>query len=205
WAPSAWAVLAVAGLALAALAAAAPSLVFLIAGAVIALAGAVGLVIEDVQARAEADAAHRAAGDFARAAILPDEPDATVAELVRAAARPDGDGRCIGLFDEHGRAEFAAAHNAPDCVTALRALRTQITDPIRYRDRFKSDSLTVTPRPDGRADVDACNLHWRTPGIDGLTDTRPPGPPPGPARIGRLTLAPINGGGGWTITNVRPC
>jgi hypothetical protein len=178
--------------------------VALVASAVVATVGVVGLVLEYAAARVARDAEFAAAGDHARAQMLPDTPAETVAELMRRLGRTDGDdGACSLMFDEQGRRAFAAAHHVPDCPAAMRGARTQITDPVRYRERIELASITT--RPAGAlTDVDACRVRWRENALgEILTGTTVPArPAPGPP-LGRLTLAPVPGG--WVITDFRPC
>lgn len=178
--------------------------VALVAGALVAAVGGVGLALEYAAAQAARDAEFIAAGDHARAQMLPDDPVDSVAELMRRLGRADADdGTCSLMFDEQGRRTFAATHHAPDCPAAMRAAREQITDPTRYRDRI--DLASITARPAGPlAEVDACRVRWRENALGELLTgaTASARPAPGPP-LGRLTLAPVPGG--WVVTDVRTC
>ncbi|RRO13000.1 hypothetical protein EIL87_25395 [Saccharopolyspora rhizosphaerae] len=50
--------------------------------------------------------------------------------------------QACALFDDDGKADFAAAHGAPDCGAAARSLHAQITDPNAYANpRFDHDAV----------------------------------------------------------------
>lgn len=88
----------------------------------------------------------------------------------------------------HGLRAFLDAWHTTDCTTALRTLGATVTEPERY-DRIETDSLSLTPQPDGTVDVDTCGVRWQDNSLPFFTGTRAPVPHYGPAP-GRLRVAP---------------
>lgn len=170
----------------------------LLAGAVLAVSGLVG-IIATAQDRA---AAYQAAGDVARGQLLPDTPADALLTLMRAVSRPNDPIGCA-LLDDPAAVQFASAYRAPDCPAALRAAGARVVDPDAY-DRIEHDSLTVDqPDPAGPAVVDGCAVRWR-PTLDQiLGNSTAPAPSPGPP-LGVVTVAPAYGTG-WIITDFRRC
>lgn len=203
---SAWAVLLVAGLAGGALPLPQrPRIrrVALAAGIAVALLGAAGLVVQGIAVRADRVAAYQAAGDVARAQLLPDTPDDALIALMDAVARPDDAG--CHLLTDAGRAALTAAYDAPDCPSALRAAGTGVDDPAEYARRVDRASVDVQLDPNGqRATVDGCHVRWR-PSLDELLNGRQPGTPDPGLPLARITVVPLYGPAGWAIEDVTSC
>lgn len=88
--------------------------------------------------------------------------------------------QACALFDDQGKADFAAAHGAPDCAGAARAVHGQITDLNAYANpKFAHDAI-VEAGPE--AQVPGCRI--RVSGGPGLGTFK-------------LTRTPQ---GGWTIS-----
>jgi hypothetical protein len=174
-----------------------------LAGAVLALVGAAGVVVLGIADRAERAAAYQAAGDYTRAQLLPDTPADALVALMNAVARPDDVG--CALFTDAGRAALSAAYRAPDCPAALRAAGAGVVDPDAYP-RLEADSIAVQlGEPAGTpALVDGCSVRWR-PTLDELLNGRPiDAPTPGPP-LARITVSRPYGGDGWAVDNIERC
>ena len=204
---SVWTVLLAVGLAVAVLALTQSREVGRIAvgvGAVLAVVGASGVAVQVLRARADEEAAYRAAGDVARGRMLPQAPADALVALMRAVRRSNDPAGCTLLLDDAAAAQFAAAYGAPDCPAALRAAGAGVDDRSRY-DHPDYNSLRVDqPDPHGPAVVDGCAVRW-PPTLDEILrgSSAAPARPPGPA-LGVVTIAPAYGTG-WQIPAFRRC
>ncbi|UKD50716.1 hypothetical protein L3Q65_00180 (plasmid) [Amycolatopsis sp. FU40] len=121
--------------------------------------------------------------------VLPSYGPGYAGVLARAIAERDA-GVCA-YFTDQGKRDFAAAHHAPDCAAAVRALAAGVADPHAYRDPL---GATETTGPAGKS-IDACHLSWPTAGTG-----RTPGP-----QLGTLTLVDGPAGHGYLIAGFRSC
>lgn len=175
-------------------------------GVVLVMVGGIGLVVGAIAARAASDANYQAAGDTARAQMLPHRPQDAVVEFARLLARPDGDIPGCAMFTDAGKAAFARALHANDCTVAMRTARAQIIDPTRYAAIDTTSVNATQATADGTAEADGCSIQWKpTNALDtllrGAPETRPrPGPPPG-----RLILSQVYNGRAWQIADYRIC
>ncbi|MFD9966189.1 hypothetical protein [Amycolatopsis sp. NPDC058986] len=169
----------------------------LVVGPVLLATGVVMLAVEaserDVAAQVALDQAH----DEAIARTLPRTPNALVHDLAQSVAT-GGTTRICVAFAPAAAAQFAAAHHAPDCLGAVRALGAQVTDARRYQADLWIPAQAVQYVDRTTTVVDACQLDWSS--IFG--DTPHPGPP-GP-QLGRFTLTQQYGSG-QRVTGYRPC
>ncbi|MFC4943294.1 hypothetical protein [Pseudonocardia sp. GCM10023141] len=178
--------------------------VALAVAALLGILGGVGLTVDHLSAAARKDAEYQAAGDVGRGQMLPHTPDRVPKDLMRrvAVALTESTGNCTLLFDDHGLRAFLDAWHTTDCTTALRTLGATVTEPERY-DRIETDSLTITPQPDGTVVVDTCGVRWQDTSLPFFTGTRAPVPHYGPAP-GRLRVTPAYRVA-WQITDYQPC
>jgi hypothetical protein len=103
------------------------------------------------------------------------------------------------LFDSSAAAQFAAAHNASTCMTAMGQLHGLVTDPATYANNLTVPD-TAWSQLGTTATLNGCALDWSGP----LSDTSGAGSPvPGPLP-GLWALSQLDGEG-WQITQYRPC
>lgn len=133
------------------------------------------------------------------AKLRPHRPQGVVTALVEAVATPAerADRACI-VFSPEAAREFADAHHAPDCVSALQALSRQVRDFDVYVNQLGLPANAVTysgPRM-SNATVDACHLEFG----NVLSGDMPTAGP----QLGRLDMVQQYGEG-YLVTDYQPC
>ncbi|WP_329073496.1 hypothetical protein [Amycolatopsis sp. NBC_01480] len=131
--------------------------------------------------------------------LLPTSPRSAVFALVEAVAVPTKADRVCFAFSPTAAAEFAAAHQAADCMGALAKLRTQVRTFYDYVNQLgiPTQAEETSPPPAGAPlHLDACHLTF-TNFISGGDEHAGP-------QIGMLTFE-RQFGNGYLITDYQPC
>jgi hypothetical protein len=123
--------------------------------------------------------------------LLPSYGPAIPGILASHISKGDAAGVC-SLFTDAGRSQFATAHQATDCPSAIVSMNAKVTDHELYADPH---GATEGPGAGGRVVVDGCHLTWAT-----WSGPSRPGP-----QIGRLELEHPPGQVGYLIAGYRAC
>ncbi|HEY2096297.1 MAG TPA: hypothetical protein VGH72_07535 [Pseudonocardia sp.] len=168
-------------------------------GVLLLAGGIVGLAMDAAAARAAAERDLQAAHDAAVPKILPRTPNSMVAFLVERIGHPTpaNVADVCFVFAPAAQHQLAAAHVGPDCPAAVRALATQVRDPLDYINNLWLPGDATTSGPNATTVVDACRLDFSS--ITDDTPTSNPGP-----QLGRLTLQQQHGEG-QLIIGYQPC
>lgn len=163
--------------------------------------GVTMLLVDAAAAREQAQHELNQAHEQAVARLLPRTPGSMVAALVEGIGQandPREVSRVCFIFSPRAQRQLAAAHGAPDCAGAIRALGAQVTDRLDYINNLWLPGAATTrgPSPDVQV-VDACHLDFSA--ILDDTPTATPGP-----QIGVLTLQQQDGEGSL-IVDYRAC
>jgi hypothetical protein len=101
--------------------------------------------------------------------------------------------QACGLLGPTGGTQFAQAAGAPDCRSAVAALRARVTDPGRYGQPTLPRG-SVVHQPDATVTVSGCAASWS--GSE---------PPPGPL-LGTFHLTKLTGSdNGYLVDTYTPC
>lgn len=101
------------------------------------------------------------------------------------------------MFDDSAALEFAADHHAPNCVTAMIKLQSEVSDPAAYANDL-SVPETAWTAAGPTASLNGCALVWSGALSDSSSESAP-GPLPGQWELTQLD------GEGWQITQYQNC
>lgn len=162
------------------------------------LAGVAFLVWLSYEADLDAAAAARAAEDrrYQLSKLYPPTPRSAIFQLIDGMVTPMKREMVCFMFSPEAELQFAQAHGAADCESALGTLQRQITsfdDYVNYAWIPSGSETVISP---GREVLDACHLEfssWLTGG----------NPNPGP-QLGTFEFEQQYSNG-WKVTRYTPC
>lgn len=157
-----------------------------------------GEVQQDSAAQAQRQADARTTEQLQLARELPSNPPDVAAAFVDLLAEGGSTAAQEGclLFDASAAVEFAANYHAPNCITAMTQLQSQVGDPAMYANDL-SVPETAWAQIGSTASLNGCALQWS--GAFSDDSARAPGPLPGQWALTQLE------GEGWQITQYRKC